>query len=361
MRRIPTTKCQPGVKLAKPILNDIGGVLIAKDVELTQSMIERLLQLGVDSLYIYDARTDDIEVKDVLSDKTRELALKSIKDTFQDMFKEKLVHRPLTKGNLTLVFKPVLDHMLDDMKANQQAMLMLSSIYIKDLYLYTHSLQVAIYSISMGMAKGYNQQQLSELGLGAMLHDIGKTKVPISVLEKKEPLTEEEFALIRSHTEYGFDLLRKEPGIPLLSAHCAYQHHERINGGGYPRGLSGDDIHEYARIVAIADVYDALVSKRAYKNTILPHEALEFLYSKAGVDFDRDLLELFRKTIAIYPIGTNIILNSGELGIVVDINSKYPDRPIIRVLEDKNQGIVDSPYEIDLSKESSKVIISCLN
>lgn len=358
MRRISTKSCKPGMALAKPIYNDIGLILVGRDIELTQSIIDKLIQFEVDSVYIHDHRTEDIIAEDVLSDKTRELALKTIKSTFLDMFKEKLVNRPLVKMDLSNLFRPVLDNMLTDLKANQQAMLMLSTIYSKDMYLYTHSLQVALYSISIGLNKGYNQQQITELGLGALLHDIGKTKVSFEILEKASQLSDEEFQLVKKHSEYGFELLRKEHGIPLLSAHCAYQHHERLNGSGYPRGLKKEEIHEYARIIAIADVYDALISRRSYKEAILPHQALEYLYSKADIEFDTELLEIFKKTVALYPIGINVTLNTGECGVVVDINSKFPDRPIIRVLEN-NLDVLVEPYEIDLSKELTKTITEC--
>lgn len=358
MRRISTKNCIAGMVLAKPVYNDIGLALIGIDIELTDSLIYRLLQLGVDSVYIHDSRTDDIIIEDPISDETREMALKAIKHTFKDMFSGQLTSRSLIKNDLASVFKPVLENMIKDLKSNHQAMLMLSTIYIKDLYLYTHSLQVGLYTISVGMAKGYNQQQILELGLGSLLHDIGKTEVPISILEKEGPLTKEEYDLIKEHTTHGFNMLRKEHGIPLLSAHCAYQHHERLDGSGYPRGIKGEDIHAYAKIVAIADVYDALISKRVYKEPILPHEALEYLYTKANTEFDKEILEIFRKTVAIYPIGVNLTLSSGESGIVVDINSNLPDRPIMRVLEKENKSLSET-YEIDLSKELSKMIVKC--
>jgi len=353
MRRIATENCVTGMVLAKPVYNDIGLVLIGIDVKLTESMIYRLQQLGVDYVYINDPRTDDITFDEPISDKTREMALKAIKGTFNDLFSGQ---RTLIKKDLNSVFKPVLENMISDLKMNNNVMLMLSNIYIKDFYLYTHSLNVVLYTISVGMAKGYNQEQIMELGLGSLLHDIGKTEIPISVLEKKGPLTQEEFNLIKEHTTYGFNMLRKEHGIPLLSAHCAFQHHERLDGSGYPRGIKGKEIHEYAKIVAIADVYDALISKRVYKEPILPHEALEYLYTKANTEFDKEILEIFRKTVAIYSIGVSLTLSSGESGIVVDINSNVPDRPIMRILE-KNNKPVDKPYEIDLSKELSKTII----
>lgn len=357
MRRIAVITCKPGMVLAKPIYNEIGRTLVGKDVEMTQNLINKLLNIGIESVYIQDSRTDDIMVEDALSEKTREKALGVIKDSFKGIYQKKLIDKPYLSDSLAKSFRSILNMIIDDLKGNNQAMLMLSSIYVKDTYLYNHSLNVSLYSISMGMGLGLKHQQLVELGLGALLHDIGKTRIPITILEKKESLTEEEFADIKKHSEYGFEMLRKEIGIPLPSAHCAFQHHERMNGSGYPRGLKGDEIHKYSRIVAIADVYDAVVSERVYKKPKLPHEALELLFTGVDKDFDKEFVEIFKKTIAIYPIGTGVKLSNGEFGVVIRINSQFPARPIVRILEDNKGNKLENYYEVDMTTELSVVIV----
>ncbi|WP_339061170.1 HD-GYP domain-containing protein [Tepidibacillus marianensis] len=355
MRRKYTTDCQAGDSLAKPIYNDIGAVLINRGIKLTDALIQRLIQLEVDFVYIVDERVSDIQMEEVLSDNTRQVALKTIKTTFQDLFRDKLVHHPLTKGNLASSFRPIISDMLSDMQMNLNAMVMLSDIFVKDFYLYNHSLQVAIYSMAMGMAKDFTQQQICDLGLGALLHDIGKTKLSIELLNK-ERLTSEEFQLYEKHTQYGFNILRKEHGLSLLSAHCALQHHEQIDGRGYPRHLVDQDIHEYARIVSIADLYDRLTSNQPRSRQLLPHHALEYMNTRVGHEIDREWLGIFKQMIAPYPLGVALKLNTGEMGVVVDINSKYADRPVVRILEHEN-GETFEPYEIDLSKNQGKIIV----
>ncbi|MGD9677510.1 MAG: HD-GYP domain-containing protein [Vulcanibacillus sp.] len=361
MRRISTIKCKPGMILAKSVYNEIGQTLISKGMVLTELIISRMKNRGIDSVFIEDSRTDDINVGDPISEKTREKALSTIKNTFEELYNEKLILKPVMRGNLAETFKSVLNMIIIDLKSNKDAMLMLSSIYAKDTYLYNHSLNVSLYSITIGIAKGLNQNQLVELGLGALLHDIGKTIIPIEVLGKPSELTEKEYELVRGHSEAGFEILRKEYGIPLSSAHCAFQHHERLNGSGYPRGLRNKEIHIYAKIVAIADVYDAVTSERVYKKPKLPHEALELLFTGVNEDFDIELVEIFKNTVAIYPIGTNVKLSSGESGIVVDINNQFPSRPVVRVLENEELGELKEFYEIDLTKVLSKVIVECAN
>src|SRR5690606_17963818 len=138
------------------------------------------------------------------------------------------------------------------------------------------------YSLAIGLKLGYSEAQLEGLGIGAILHDIGKVAIPLEILNKKGKLSEEEYTLVKEHTTNGFEILRKIEELPLLAAHCAYQHHERLDGSGYPRGLKGDDIHPYAKLLAVTDVFDALTTERSYRKAMLPHIALEVIFSGTG-------------------------------------------------------------------------------
>lgn len=147
--------------------------------------------------------------------------------------------------------------------------------------------------------------------MGSLLHDIGKMMIPPEILHKPGRLTDEEFDIIKNHAKYGFDILRKQGDVPLLSAHCALQHHEKWNGGGYPRGLAGEEIHPYARALAVGDVFDALTTHRVYRRAMLPHEAMEIIYADTNSHFEQSVVETFRRTVAIYPVGVTVKLNSG--------------------------------------------------
>jgi HD-GYP domain-containing protein (c-di-GMP phosphodiesterase class II) len=207
----------------------------------------------------------------------------------------------------------------------------------------------------LGLTYGYGKDELMTLGLGALLHDIGKTKVPLDVLRKPGKLSEAEFAEIKKHAEYGYLMLKDEPNVPLLAAHCAYQHHERLNGSGYPRGITGEAIHEYARWIGLVDSYDAMTTHRVYRSAMLPHEALEVLFTGAGTLYDQEKIALFRDKIALYPLGVTVRLNTGEIAVVVDLNASAAHRPIVRVLENAD-GETVPPYEIDLSKKLTILI-----
>ncbi|CAM4233298.1 MAG: HD-GYP domain-containing protein [Paenibacillus macerans] len=354
MRLIPVGSLQAGMKLGKKIYNEDGVVLLSENAELTDAIIRRLKSHGLDFVYIADPRTDDVVVNDMIEDETRRHALSEIRTQFRNWA------TPAVKGvvypYLGKKFTGVIESILDDLSARNDAMIMMMNINSMDHYLYRHSLNVCVYTLLLGQIHGYSKDELTMLGLGAMLHDVGKTKLPLSLLNKPSRLTDEEFKQIQLHPELGFKMLKDEPGIPLISAHCAYQHHEKIDGSGYPRGLRGEEIHEFARWIAITDAYDAMTTHRVYRKAMLPHQALEVLYAGCGDWYEKSKLEVFRDRVAIYPLGMTVKLSTGESGVVVKINGHMPQRPVVRVLTDPLGAELKSPFEIDLSVQFAVVI-----
>lgn len=355
MRLISIKMCQPGMTLAKNIYNEAGLVLLGANYELTANSIRRLESLGIDFVYIHDARTDDIQVKELISDETRIRALTEIRSTFRrtiELSNRKMVSYPQIGKN----FRNLIAMILDDLSANADMMIMLVNMNAVDNYLYQHSLNVCLYTSMLGIAHGYEREDLYTLGLGAILHDIGKTQISYEVLTKPGPLTEEEYEHMKTHAELGFRQLKDEPNIPLLSAHCALQHHERLDGSGYPRGLVEADIHDFAKWVGLVDSYDAMTTHRTYRSAMLPHQALEILYTGSGNLYDQKMIEYFRNIVAIYPLGVTVTLNTGESGVVVDLNASFPQRPIVRILQDADGQNISQPYEVDLSKKLTLLI-----
>jgi HD-GYP domain-containing protein (c-di-GMP phosphodiesterase class II) len=225
-----------------------------------------------------------------------------------------------------------------------------------DGYLFHHSVNVAVLAGVLGISKGYNQSQLADLGVGALLFDIGMTRLPKELCNHNGVLSEGDRKRMQQHTEDGFNLLRTQHDVSLLSAHCALQHHERYDGTGYPRGLAQNDIHEYAQIVAICDVYDALTSPRMHRKRYTPSEAIEFLFAAGNQYFSLDLIRLFCRHISIYPIATTLELNTGQVGVVSSVNPNAVQRPTVRILQEADGSLVKSPYEIDLNKDYHYVI-----
>jgi len=360
LRLMPIQFCQPGMKLGKKIYNEDGLVLLSEHIELTPSMILRLEQLGLRYLYIEDARTDDILIPELISEETKRESMYEIRKNFRELMNQPFSEKQSAYPSLGKNFRKVITNLIDDLSSHEDAMIMLSDINSTDFYLYRHSLNVCIYTVMMALSKGYNSEELNTIALGALLHDVGKTQIPMEVLLKPDKLTDEEYRIIQQHTELGYRILKDEANIPLLAAHCAFQHHERIDGTGYPRGIKGVEIHEYSKMIGIVDSYDAMTSHRIYRSAMMPHQALEILYTGSGTLYEQGMLELFRDRIAIYPIGVTVKLNTGEIGVVVDLNSTSPQRPIIRILYDEDGQELSSIYDVDLSVKLNLMIVAVL-
>ncbi len=358
MRMVPISLCRPGMRLAKRIYSDDGIVLLAEGVELTPAMIRRLSNSPIHFLYIEDARTEGIVIPDMLSEETQRQSMHAIRMAFREYVDQPARRKSVTYPYVGRSIKQSMHMILDELGSNKDAMIMLMNMHTVDHYLYTHSLNVCVYTALLGIANGYDQDQLMTLGIGSMLHDIGKTQISMQVLLKPGALTKSEYDEMKRHAERGYYLLKDEPNIPLLAAHCAYQHHERLNGSGYPRGLKDDEIHEYAKLIGIVDSYDAMTSHRIYKKAMLPHEAVEVLYTGSETLYDTEMLKLFRDKVAIYPIGVTVKLNTGQSAVVVDINSAAAHRPIVRVITDEVGEDLSAPYEMDLSKQLNILIDS---
>lgn len=356
MRLVSTTSCPAGSRLARSIYNENGLVLLGEDAELTEPILRRLVQHGIPFVYIHDERTDDIVVPDVISEETRRTAIQVIRSSFKQLMENRYRQQGLTDIRMGKRFKDLVRLIIDDVGQNSQVMLMLTDMSIKDHYLFQHSLNVCLYSIIIGMACGYTRDELTTLALGALLHDIGKTMVPDEILLKPGRLEPPELEIVKKHAYDGFVMLKDLPNIPLIAAHCALQHHERLDGSGYPRGIRGDEIHEYAQWIGLADSYDAMTSHRVYRKAMLPHEAMEVIFTEAGSKFDLDKVVLFRNKVAVYPLGMTVRLNTGETGIVVDLNGANSHRPVVRVLKDADGQDLQVPYEIDLSKKLNVMI-----
>ncbi len=360
MRKLHINAVQPGYTLARTVHMENGSVLLGAGMKLNERFIERLRTLGIDTLYIEDSVSEGIEPVDIISDDTRKQAISTVHKTMTDLMNQSALPSRASIPNIGSTFRNVFSQIMSELSGRTNMMLNLANMHIMDGYLFHHSVNVAILSCIVGISKGYNRNQLMELGVGAMLFDVGMTKVPSRLLKKAGRLTEEERKEIENHTVLGFDLLRSQHDVSLLSAHCALQHHERYTGNGYPRELKGTAIHEYAQIVGLADVYDALVSPRAYRPSYTPADAAEFLYGMGNDMFDLDLLRLFFRHIAIYPVASSVVLNTGQTGVVASVDPIQPNRPVVRVIQEAGGSPVRAPYELDLKSTLNVTIVQTL-
>ncbi|SHM93101.1 HD-GYP domain-containing protein [Gracilibacillus kekensis] len=356
MRIVPTTIIQSGVELAKPIYDVHGRVLLQKNIQLSQSMVNRLKNMGVTYVIVRDEDTDDIVVTPPIPDEQRIDAVQRIKSAFRSLQREDLTKNNFLLERTAFKLNDMVKDIAKEISQNDDVIHYLSDLLIIDDYVFSHSLNVSMYTLALAQELNFKPKELEDIGLGAILHDIGKIIIPDEILNKKAKLTNMEFEIIQTHTNYGFEILRKAHSIPLLVAHCAYQHHERLDGSGYPRGIKNEDIHPYARIIGVADVFDAVTSNRAYRDAMLPHEGLEILYGGAGSQFDQHLVEKFKKTVALFPNGLTVYLSDGSEGVVASQNPQMYDRPVIRIIKEK--GLKVTPYDLDLAVVLDVMIIN---
>jgi len=342
------------MKLGKAILTEEGQVLLGYGYELSQSMIHRLRNLGIHQLYIDDPRTDDIVIEETLREETRRIVHSSL---LQCM--EYVRTGGAGAGGKIATFSRLIEssvkHIVDDVAYNRS----MPIVHIRstaatgdrlDQHFVNNALNVAVFATKLAMSEGVPANDLRTVCAAALFHDIGKLLVPKGLLTKRTRLTDEDVQEIRRHTELGYKLLKDDGSVSLVAAQCALQHHERVDGLGYPFGLKGDDIHPYAKLVGMIDAYDALVSPRSYRNAMLPHEAMDYLYANVESAYDRGKVEQFRNKVAIFPPGTAVTLNTGEQGVVSRLDSSCLQRPTVRILNDHNGEELKTPYDLQLSK-----------
>ena len=247
--------------------------------------------------------------------------------------------------------KTLVSDLAKNIITNPMALIWLTQLKNRDEYTSIHSLNVCILALFFGRSLGMNTQQLNELGLGALLHDIGKLRVPLEILNKPERLTDEEYEVMKRHTVLGYDLLKNKDELNRNSLEVIKNHHERVDGHGYPDGLQSFSIDIYSRIVKIVDVYDAVTSNRIYHQEITPYHALNCIYSDRNGAFDEKLVQAFMKHMGIYPVGCVIELSTGEVGVVTSINEHRHLTPtLLLVLDSKKQPLEQHKY-INLARE----------
>ncbi|BAS28565.1 HD-GYP domain-containing protein [Limnochorda pilosa] len=326
MRVFRIHRVRPGAVLARNVY--LGETtLVAAGLALTPRLLEQLRGYGIQTLYVSEDGEIDHQVDrqpDLITEKTRADAARALRIYMEDTRRRLVTSaRPISE---------VVNLILEEVLSNRTVLLELGEIRAMNDYVFGHSVAVCATSTLLGIHLGLDQIELKGLAVGAILHDVGKVRVEEAVWNKPGRLTPEEFRQVQQHAKHGFDIIRAHHDLDLRSAHVAYQHHERWDGQGYPRGLAGDEIHRFARIVSVADVFDALITDRPYRPAWARHRAIGFIQAEAGHMFDPDVVRTFLGRVAPYPVGTVVRLNTGELGKVVRLNARLPARPVVRLL-----------------------------
>jgi len=344
MRQVPTNCVKFGTLLAQDIYNEKGSVLLKKGVELTASLIIKIENNGIHTIFIDDGYSDKI-IEEIIRPEVKQKAVQAIKETFSSIsklnkkslnnedlhFRKKLELKSMEKYINSL--KSISERIIDELTNNHTLMINLVDIKNIDNYTYEHSLNVAILATIMGIEIKLTRNELYKLFMGALLHDIGKAFVPSDIVTKQGTLTAEEAEHMMAHPQLGYDYLKESYGLDATSKIVALQHHEKTDGTGYPMHAHGNQIHKFARIVALADVYDGMTSDTSYSKAMAPNEAIEYIMATAGRHFDFDLATIFVRKIIPYPEGSIINLSNGKMGIVDSVIADYPLRPTVKIFE----------------------------
>ncbi|MBC7958611.1 MAG: HD-GYP domain-containing protein [Vallitaleaceae bacterium] len=350
MRMISLGDAKEGMVLAQTIYGLSGEVLVASGMKLKQKTIEKLDSLFWKFIYIYDEYSQDVEVKCTISGEVRNKAIQHIKALYltiqaTPIEKNGAVSESFSKLLLTQMQSCLgsIDQILDDIITENITLVDLFDIKILENYKYSHSVNVCIISLVLGKALNLNSYELYKLGVGAFFHDMGQMFLPTAVLNKEETYTQEDIKMMQQHVVLGHRYAKDHFNLPTNSYLAILQHHERFDGGGYPHGKTGEEISLYGRIVAIADVFDALTAAKKYRDALTPVNAFVHLINNSSKAFDPKLIKLFISKVSPYPIGFTLNIDENTEAIVIENFENDPFHPKIRIFKEKGV-ILENPY-----------------
>lgn len=358
VRIVDVSRVNPGSILAKSIFSPNGNTLLKKGVALSSSYISRLCRMGFRYVYIEDAATIGIEDIDSIPVEVRQEVLGRLESTFRRLQEPNGVQQMVNSGELGRDIMAIYGIIFEHVQSTGTMMVNLSAMYSSDAYTYTHCMNVSVMATVLGMAYGYAKDVVEELGVGALMHDIGKIEVSPAILNKPDKLSDAEYEQVKRHCQIGYEILSQQPDVPPASPICALYHHEWYDGSGYPQGLKGEEIPELARLMSVADVYDALTANRPYHEAWLPSDTLEYMFTQAYRQFDPNFVRLFVSHVNVYPVGISVKLSNGMAGVVAKPGDTNLTRPRILVTEEAG-GLV-SPYEFNLADNLNVTIVQCM-
>ncbi|MBV6342397.1 HD-GYP domain-containing protein [Candidatus Magnetobacterium casense] len=388
IKKVRVEDLKPGIYISDLNCSWIMHPFLANKFKLkAESQIQKIIGLGIAEVYIDTEKGLDVE---------QAVTKQEIQESIQKEFKEVIDTKQHSQQNhvstaeeaktATLVIKeakkivstimddarmgkqvkmeriaPVVDKMIDSVFRNQDALVSLGRLKNVDEYTFMHSVSVAAMMISFCREINLPRPEIEQIASGAILHDIGKTKVPLTVLNKPGKLTEDEFIQIKQHVTYGVDILENIPAMSDRSMCVVAQHHEHYSGKGYPKGLKGEEIHKYGQMMAIVDVFDAITSNRCYHKGMSTIEAMRKLLEWSDFNFNKAVTHTFIRSIGIYPVGSMVRLKSSKLAVVIDRgfdNSHF--EPIVKVVYDINKSkYIFPPFTLDLAKDNTADEIQC--
>lgn len=316
---------EAGMKLAKPIVGEDGSMLVGQGVTISPVILKRMTGMGFQGAYIDTPGLEDIVVYDVIPDELRAKAFDA-----------------LYRGDIMSCVS-IAKVMVQEIRYKETLKLDLLDIKNDKNYIFKHCVSVAVFSIVLGVGCGLNEEQLNNLAVAGLLHDIGKLEVKKKVLNSKHIFNEKEMDEMKKHPMNAYEMLKDYPGLTSVTRNSILFHHENLDGTGY-YGITGEKLGIFPRILRITDTYDAMTAQRKYRDAMTPADTIEFIMSNVNTFFDKDIVDVFVKEFPIYPVGFTLKLSNGEIAAVVS-NAGNSLRPLLKTLDGKTIDLAnDSKY-----------------
>ena len=325
MKFVRTKNLEPGMISTKSIQDSSGVLMLAANHPLTADIIQAMKRKGMSGVFIFDEFTQYEQLNSIVSDEFRMDAINALKDFNID----KVIY--------------LTNMIVDQILSVKELVVEVNELSVYDQDTYDHSMNVCTLATTCGIGMGLGTEELQQLALAAMLHDVGKRNIPLEILNKAGKLNEHERAIMNEHPQMGYDLLYANNSVSAYVRAAILSHHENFDGSGYPNKLVGESIPLLARIIHVADVYDALTRKRAYKEKYMQSESLEFLMANCGSMFDTNVVQTFLKYIVVYPVGCDVVLSDGRIAHVIKNRASAVMRPVVMTWDKVKLDLAKDP------------------
>lgn len=338
-----TRQLQPGMIIEQAVEDRMGRNLVVRGSVLTEFEIDALLKLGIMSVYIRDGEYDPDDPDKVLSAaakrnverlRTDDRAKVKLNDSVRKRVAEGIqyMYNNTEPTQMAAASDSIANELMDAIDSNSAMAIDINELKTSDEYTFKHSVDVATLAMILAKKIGLSRKEIYEIGVTGLLHDVGKTKIPLEILNKPGRLEDSEFAIMKQHSVYGYHMIKDNPAFNNAISLGVLQHHEKINGRGYPLGFVDNRICPYAKILSVADIYDALVTERPYKAAFSQRDAVEMIMSMTE-ELDMNAMKSFLESMILYPVDTLVDLSNGERARVVKNNPGYILRPVVVAVE----------------------------
>lgn len=336
---IKTRQVKPGMRIDQSVVDRLGRTLVARGSVLDKYVIDSLLKLGVMSIYVQDGEIEPEEENINISPKAQ-LNIEKLhtddrsKVKLSKSVKERVAHgiqyiySNTESAELSEATSSITQDLLKAIDSNDAIAIDINELKTSDEYTFKHSVDVATIAMILAKQQGLSKQDIYNIGVAGLLHDVGKTKVPSNILNKPAKLDDNEFEVMKQHSIFGYRMVKDKPNFNEAISLAVLQHHEKINGSGYPLGVTNSQISTYAKILSVADIYDALVTERPYKQAFSQRDAIETIMSMTH-ELDMHAMKSFLHSMILYPVGSIVNLSNGEKARVVRNNPHYILRPTV--------------------------------